>query len=253
MKMFALGLMLAGSLTAHNVKASSTVFGGTEVKPNEKIAKSTVSLIMLSDESMGSCTGTLLSKRLILTAAHCMKNMKYAMAVFGNIPDLGAISIEGLKALGMIGVVDAAVHAGFAQSGGKVDDIALLKLKSDAPAGFVPVPMASARPLAGTPVILAGFGNSFDPFSGQDADDRTLRKIGKTLRLVYGKSLVFDNKGTGVSHGDSGGPAFIEDAAGNLTVVGVTNSGLEAGLVLYASVFDYLDWIKAQPISAGEI
>lgn len=253
MKMFALGLMLAGSLAAHNVKASSTVFGGTDVQPGEKIAKSTVSLIMLNDEAMGTCTGTLLSKRLILTAAHCMTNMKYALAVFGNIDSVSSVTIEKLQALGMIGVVDAAVHKGFAASGGKNDDIALLKLKTNAPAGFEPVPMVTSRPAVGTPVILAGFGNSYDPFSEQDADDRTLRKIGKSLKLVYGKSLVFDNKGTGVSHGDSGGPAYIEDAQGNLIVAGVTNSGLKAGLVLYASVFDYLDWIHSQAISQGEL
>lgn len=253
MKMFALGLMLATTLTAQNVKAASTVFGGTLVSADEKIAKSTVSLIMLGDESMGTCTGTLISKKLILTAAHCMRGIKHVLAVFGNIESVSQLTSEKLQAIGTIPVDSAAVNAGFAASGGRVDDIALLKLRADAPAGFEPVPMATVNPAPGTPVILAGYGNSHDPFSGLSSDDNTLRKIGKTLKLIYGKSLVFDNKGTGVSNGDSGGPAYIEDAAGNLTVVGVTNSGLKAGLVLYASVADYLPWIRSQAISQGEI
>lgn len=207
--------VVAAPAEAKIQKAPVAIIGGSRVPFTDPVANSTV-MIMGQEFGGGTfiCSSTIISKNLLLTAAHCvgMGGPVQLVAVFR-----GAIEEEGP----VIQITDFERPADFFQRAqlGDTDwhDIAVVKLATDIPPGYQPAKVLDAGVNTlrdGDPVVLAGYGMSLplSPTDGSDSGSGTLRFVDQTIRQAqFGSTEMLINldNGRGACHGDSGGPAYI--------------------------------------------
>ena len=182
----------------------------------------------------GICTGTLVGRRALLTAKHCLKNPLGALtfAVFGT----DTFSGESTRI-----AIDKTIPLVIPGS----PDLAFVTLKTDAPTEYVIQKLKLSFAPQGQRVLKkvfgAGFGrlNTSAPFTGGIARfaNTRINPIEPAMPILLANS----GQGFGFCFGDSGGPLFADEGAG-LFVVGVLSSGAttcETGLDSYVSVAFY--------------
>lgn len=261
----------AGEISATSDDAS--IVNGTAVKSTEDIAKSTVALYITMNRGgqtrfRNFCSGTLIAPDLVMTAAHCVVDMadavqidmsKYLASVqvaFGTAVVRSAkdskIQLRNLKAIKVHEeyVINSVENAETVP----MHDIALLRLSSAAPAGYIPAQLPSdAKPLhAGSIVTLAGYGLTNGTLQ---VEAKSLNKTTVTVNnpeLTWSQFSYVTQNGKSACSGDSGGPAYLPSSPkGSLVVVGVTSWGdnecREMGA--YTSVGAFLDWLKKNALS----
>lgn len=244
MKLSLLSLMFFACVSAQ------AIVGGQNVLSTDLEAVSTVGL-------SNGCTGTLITKKHVLTAAHCINSDDQIFIVFGLSFRSGSRVLVG----------SIFRHEGYTglSSGGRlpsaptlnpVHDIALLKMVAEAPEGFEPTELTSSPLVKGDELILAGFGQT-DPVTG--AGFGVLRKV-KTFFDFYNQNaleIVFGpTPGMSACRGDSGGPMYV-DEGGVLKLIGVTSRGFIglgpcSGSGNYTDVEAHLDWIEEGMNVLGE-
>lgn len=175
---------------------------------------------------MTYCTGTLISKNLVVTAAHCADHLpdRPTKILFGN--NLPA-SLDDSR---LVEIAEAVSNKNFGRNPDTfvaMNDVAVIKLAQDAPEGFKPVPvLASGYALQpGDMLTLAGWGRISEQYPTKPT---VLQKTQVPVAAMRDMEIVTDQRnGSGACAGDSGGPAFIETAHG-LVLAGATR-GPEAG------------------------
>lgn len=202
------------------------------------------------------CTGVLIGKRIVVTAAHCGSSI--ANVYFGDaIPSEGGTGI-------IVPVKRVIIHPDYDRFAFVRNDITVLILSKDAPVD--PVDVASGAELSSaSDVTLVGFGFS-DPMKPigfgtkrkvtvpmgvarrDDAEDLSAleQRFGFSSHheFVAGRKLL----GRDSCNGDSGGPAFV-DAGGTIKVAGVTSRATREAMVncgdggIYVRLDQYLEWI----------
>ncbi len=159
------------------------------------------------------CTATVIGKRTVLTAGHCVDGFSASRMQFGIGP-----SLSNLEAV--IDVASLRRHPNYdAQS--ISNDIATVELASDAPVEPMPVAQALSDADVGADFLFVGYGLS-NGLQGTGAG--TKRAVWIEIGELGDTQFSYSDAGKNTCNGDSGGPAFVE-RNGELQVAGVTSYG----------------------------
>lgn len=216
------------------------IVGGELVKANTLVALSTGGLLMQTSNGSGTCTGTLIGPRQMVTAAHCLqRDYTSIQAKFGLNNQMADLTIPIAKWV---------AHP-FWTGQGFSYDIGLVVLKNDVPSQLLPVAIASSADLTvGTDIIIAGYGTP-----SQNAEQTLpLSMVSVPLESVSPRDRYFSTiiNGKGGCFGDSGGPGYIVDkqtsclkVAGVVSVSSVKGNGICGQGDTMMDVTRYQGWI----------
>jgi len=222
--------------TAAGCQAGADDISGLEIgEQSQSIVNGDVSVndeqvVALVYHGKQFCSGTVVGKRTVVTAAHCLPP-NIDMPLFGIEVYFGSDVASGEGTT--LRVVD-----GLANPEWNLDvvagDIGILALSEDAP--VAPMPMAfldvSAAGMVGTDARAVGFG-----ITEADGDGNGLRRTGMLTVDRYNDSSLFLNPGPSATcNGDSGGALlFIEDG---VEVLGGIHSRSDCGSSIIAERVD---------------
>lgn len=220
---FAIGLSGCGDLANrqhHPVDLEATgIIGGQEAADNYIGSK--YAMLIFDKPTNSYCTGLLIHRDVILTAAHCIKSDAAGLILaFGVQPLSGNyVSRRALKVV---------THPHYEKNKNQVNnpermDLALILLKDPAPKSHlvleIPPPELSLAP--GSLFTALGYGQI-----GNEQGAGVLRYVNLSIARISSSRSQFEVSqisGKGVCSGDSGGPAILR-SRGKDYVIGVASA-----------------------------
>ena len=166
------------------------------------------------------CTGTLISARRVVTAAHCLEGVSASSLRFVIGASVGQPEAT-LK------VSSVTPHPNYNPSSLK-NDIGYVDLAQNAPVAPMPVLPSMDSSFVGQEFVFVGYGVS-NGFSQTGAG--TKRFVNMAISQVGATQFSYAVPNKNTCNGDSGGPAFAQ-VGGELLLAGVTSYG-DANCVQY--------------------
>jgi hypothetical protein len=199
--------------------------------------------------SGSTCTATLVSRRVLLTAGHCLINAVKRGSHQGRV----LFGPGGAGAGGFSHQVPfsrLAVHRYYSTF--QFYDIGMVLLAEDAPAWIEPLPynLEPLPDLVGVTVRVVGYGVS-DGVAQTGLG--TKREIELVINSIGRHHIAFGGAGYNICQGDSGGPTLLEGLSGAPQVIAVSSYGSTncVGESRVARTDAYADWL-AQVHNAWE-
>ena len=187
----------------------------------------------------GYCSGVVIARNAVLTAAHCVRA---AADMRVHFKDAGGAPV-------LLDVASVTRHPGYASDAvakrARSVDLAIVFTQAVLPDEFVPARFASASTAIGSAFTIAGFGVA----SEQDATTGgVLRHVDVALRAPVSSLLLWLSGEGGACTGDSGGPVL--DPQGNVVAViayAEGSAGRGCGALTQAvRIQPFARWIKAE-------
>jgi secreted trypsin-like serine protease len=252
----------SGPESSVQVDSSVGIVGGREVAADDDWAAHVVAI--WDSKAQFLCTGTLVARQIVMTAAHCLSGPPQRLKVLFARDVFALIDSKDpqAQAEGVRPVVSGRVHEQYRTSGQiemDQNDLALLRFEGALPVGYQPAEVLNNSDALsrGQRVVMAGFGVSQVKTYPVDVEGTSRKKILKGLRegriacdaslsdcvevemsgdgklrmaeaSIKGFTLrelrLDESQGQGTCSGDSGGPVFIYKD-GKYFVIGVTSRG----------------------------
>ena len=169
----------------------------------------------LTQRGSAFCTGTLVSKRLVVTAAHCLQDVRASNIRFALGPNASSPQVQ-------LGVSQVVPHPKY-NAKQLTNDIGVLVLSQDAPVTPVAINDSMTASWVGRTLTFVGYGVTSG--FGAKGGSGVKRAVDIAVSEVGSTQFAYADRRKNTCFGDSGGPAFATDSAGNLTLVGVTSYG----------------------------
>lgn len=211
----------ACSVVGQGVNAQTAIVNGTVCSPGNSPV---VLLQLIASDGIpeGNCTGTIITPRVILTAAHCLDGR------------VGSVNVW-LGGPAFIPAVSFKYHPRYSSSQSTTAlDVGVVQVGQDL--GRTPVPVLLSRDAAvGETAIVAGWGRDLNGVTGD------LRAGTTTISGVDSNVLrtQFSTSAAGICQGDSGGPILLSEG-GVWSIAGITSAATiftcNDGTNFYASV-----------------
>jgi secreted trypsin-like serine protease len=270
--------------TTHEPGLPSGIVGGQAVDGTSPVSKGIVFLMQqyqVDNTSRTSiCTATLIDTNLIITAAHCVDRSQNNVA---NLSVYFTYRPECDSQLGRLhqskkSVAEVRIHPfwnpnnNLATSRG---DLAMIRIYGKAPSTYHPMKLAKDFvPMTDDEKItIAGYGMTNPDYYGSFGGSVALRMAEASPITAVQKNFLiqltddaneFNNQssnemlyidqthGKGVCGGDSGGPSFAKNAAGDMVVTGVASfvmnpnnsNRLCAYVAAHTSTYFHKNWIE---------
>jgi secreted trypsin-like serine protease len=270
-----LGALLTAFLAAAVLApAAGAIVGGTDQTTDSFAAPLAFIDIAEPGGGLASCSGTLISPNVVMTAAHCVYDTDKRGNLLGvALPSKISVRVGSRNvadpALGVqAGVVAVLPQPYYRWDGSRHNhDVALLALDRTMPQP--PASLAEQRPAAGKSLLIAGYGSTSTNDETQPsalkaalidaADPASCHLSSESFDaswLFCGAASTDPAVPGGTScYGDSGGPAFAyENTVSNLVVEGVISYGSRhdcefsrSYLVLVSSERGFIDHALATP------
>ena len=217
------------------------IIGGTLVPESEEISNY---IVAVHDAFSGQlCTGTLLTRNIAITAAHCIGLFKEDMYVFyGN-------TLSALSGKFEIDKIEVSPYwEGSRENAKDTGDVALVHFIGKLPSNYRPALIMNKPVSNGITLAVAGYG-MIDSKSEDGVG--ILRKTELTVsdsQFSDTEFLMDQSKGSGACHGDSGGPAFVYNNH-RFYLIGITSRGENdpdntcAVSGVFTNAYTYKTWI----------
>jgi trypsin len=247
-----------GYAVSNPAPAAGRIVNGQIVDPQNKLPYQ-VKLLACWGQSCGSCGGTLINKKYVLTAMHCVQSKgvtadfaRVTIGEFNTATKGESIPQQDIK-------VSKIIQRSDYDEQNINNDIALLQLSTDAVfnANVVPacLPTDTTKMYENQNAVVSGWGTTSSGGSASQKLRETTVKILPSSNAActpYGSlgstKMCAYTQGTDSCQGDSGGPLVLKED-GRYTVVGVVSYGNGCATPgyggIYARVTNYLGWINS--------